>query len=82
MRVVPRADGTQALASVALRCYPKSRRVYAYLRWTSGSSKTAERYIGDVTDCPNRATALAEAWRRAKANSADVPTGARWIVKG
>ena len=30
-RVITRADGSQVVASVALRCYQNSRRVYAYL---------------------------------------------------
>lgn len=65
-RLVAREDGTIVVASVALRCYRNSRRVYAYLRWTSPTG-TAERYIGDVTDCPDRATALRLAWRQVSA---------------
>lgn len=64
-RLVTRDDGTVVLASVALRCYPKSRRVYAYLRWSASAKGTVERYIGDVSDCPDRATALQVAWQRA-----------------
>ncbi len=66
-RLVTRDDGTVVSASVALRCYPKSRRVYAYLRWSASSRSTAERYNGDVSDCPDRATALRVAWRQASA---------------
>lgn len=63
-RILTREDGSAVLGSVALRCYPASRRVYAYLRWSSGARRTAERYIGDVSDCPDRATALRDAWAR------------------
>ena len=63
-RLVTRDDGSVVSASVALRCFPKSRRVYAYLRWSASSRGTAERYIGDVSACPDRATALQFAWRR------------------
>jgi len=73
-RLVTRDDGTIVSASVALRCYPNSRRVYAYLRWSASSRGTAERYIGDVSDCPDRATALRDAWRQAgSAHSEHVP---------
>lgn len=73
-RLVTRDDGIIVSASVALRCYPKSRRVYAYLRWSASSRGTAERYIGDVSDCPDRATALRVAWRQAEsARSEHVP---------
>jgi DNA mismatch endonuclease (patch repair protein) len=73
-RLVTRDDGAIVSASVALRCYPKSRRVYAYLRWSASSGGTAERYIGDVSDCPDRATALRVAWRQAVlARRAPVP---------
>ena len=64
-RLIVRPDGGVVVASVALRCFPKSRRVYAYLRWSAATSRTAERYIGDVSDCPNRVTALRLAWQRA-----------------
>lgn len=65
IRLITRDDGTVVAASVALRCYPKSRRVYAYLRWSALSSGTAERYIGDVSvsDCPDRASALRAGWQ-------------------
>lgn len=62
-RLITRPDGVVVVASVALRCYAKSRRVYAYLRW-SDTRGTAERYLGDVSDCPDRITALRDAWRR------------------
>lgn len=72
--LVTRDDGAVVAASVALRCYPKSRRVYAYLRWSASSSGTAERYIGDVSDCPDRSSAMRAAWQYV---SQSVDTGAR-----
>ncbi len=66
-RLVTRPDGVTVTASVALRCYAKSRRVYAYLRWADPGRGTAERYLGDVSHCPDRATALRQAWSRAEA---------------
>lgn len=48
-RLITREDGSVVAVSIALRCYRKSRRVYAYQRWASGTG-TAERYIGDVSD--------------------------------
>ncbi len=65
VRLVTRADGTVVLGSVALRCYPKSRRVYAYLRWSAGHG-TTERYLGDVSDSPDRLTALCAGWNLAR----------------
>jgi DNA mismatch endonuclease (patch repair protein) len=50
-----------ALASVALRLLPHSRRIYAYLRW-SVEGKTKERYISEVT-ATTRADNLEAAWR-------------------
>ena len=60
-RIVALADGRSALASVALRQYRNTRRVYAYLRW-SDLGTTRERYIGEVT-ARSRAENLAQAWR-------------------
>jgi DNA mismatch endonuclease (patch repair protein) len=60
-RLVTLADGDSAIGSVALRLYPKSRRVRAYLRW-SDCGKTRERYVGEVT-ADNRLDNLAQAWR-------------------
>jgi len=51
------------LASVALRRKRDGRRLYAYLRW-SDHGRTAERYLGEVTQV-TRATNLAQAWRLA-----------------
>jgi len=64
-RRVTREDGAVVSASVALRCYPKSRRVYAYLRWAEPTTGTAERYLGDVSEFPDRTTALRAAWGHA-----------------
>ncbi|MEU4397822.1 very short patch repair endonuclease [Micromonospora orduensis] len=50
------------LGSVYLRLPPKSRRVYAYLRWSAGG-RTREKYICQVGS-PNRLENLAEAWDR------------------
>ena len=73
VRLVTRADGTVVLGSVALRCYPKSRRVYAYLRWSAGHG-TSERYLGDVSDSPDRLTALRAGWDLARRESAPLLT--------
>ena len=63
-RVVVRSDGTTATASVALKHWTGSRRVYAYLRyWEEGA--TTVRYLGDVT-FDSRQEALREAWRIAR----------------
>lgn len=70
-RLINRDDGRTVAVSVALRCFPKSRRVYAYLRWSVSSRGTAEKYLGDVSDCPNREAVLRTAWRRAVALAAD-----------
>lgn len=60
-RLVILPDGRSAAGSIALRLYPKSRRVRAYLRW-SDRGHTRERYVGEVT-AGNRAENLAQAWR-------------------
>lgn len=64
-RLVTRPDGTAVVGSVALRCFARSRRVYAYLRWSAGHS-TTERYLGDVSDSPDRITALRAGWELAR----------------
>lgn len=54
-------NGRTATASVALKHFAKTRRVYAYLRY-SVEGKTITAYIGDATaDC--REDALRLAWR-------------------
>lgn len=54
-------NGTTATASIALKHFAKTRRVYAYLRY-SVAGKTITLYIGDATaDC--RKDALRIAWR-------------------
>jgi DNA mismatch endonuclease (patch repair protein) len=50
-----------AVASVALRLLPRSRRIYAYLRW-SVDGKTRERYISEVS-ASARVDNLRTAWR-------------------
>lgn len=57
------------LASICLRLPPKSRRVYAYLRWPEGR-KTREKYICQVTGT-SRQENLSEAWRQARTASGD-----------
>jgi len=55
------ADGRTVTASIALRRLPSSRRIYAYLRWSAGSGRTHERYVGDVTEASREAN-LRQAW--------------------
>ncbi len=64
-RAVKLSENQAALASVALRLLPRTRRIYAYLRW-SEAGKTKERYIGEVT-CLSRQENLAQAWDRVHA---------------
>lgn len=60
-RIIQLGLGRHATASVALKHFPKSRRVYAYLRfWAEG--RTVALYIGDVTGS-SRSEALRHAWR-------------------
>jgi DNA mismatch endonuclease, patch repair protein len=63
-RVVPLADGRIALGSVALRVFPNSRRIRAYLRW-SDKGRTRERYLGEV-DGTDRLDNLRRAWALAR----------------
>ncbi len=63
-RYVTVGPGRAALGSIYLRLPPKSRRIYAYLRWAEGR-KTREKYICQVTR-PSREENLAEAWRQAQ----------------
>ena len=72
-RLIVRGDGSQAAASIALRCYQTKRRVYAYLRWSEANT-TREKYLGDVSDCPDRSTALRVAWQRAQRALHNRPT--------
>ncbi|MCO1616640.1 very short patch repair endonuclease [Micromonospora sp. CPM1] len=62
-RYLPGSAGRTVLASIYLRLPPKSRRVYAYLRWPEGR-KTRERYVCQVGH-DTRGENLAEAWRQA-----------------
>ncbi|GCD99324.1 very short patch repair endonuclease [Embleya hyalina] len=63
-RAVNLGDGNFARASIALKVYPKTRRIRAYLRW-SDQGRTRTRYVGEV-DQPTRAANLAQAWRKAQ----------------
>src|SRR5262249_8781366 len=57
-------DGHVARASITLRVYRRTRRIRAYLRWSS-AGKTVERYVCEVSD-DTRERNLAEAWRQAR----------------
>jgi DNA mismatch endonuclease, patch repair protein len=70
-RVVPLADGRIALGSIALRVFPHSRRIRAYLRW-SDKGRTRERYLGEV-DGTDRMDNLRSAWALASAQGATAP---------
>ena len=59
-RQVMLSENRVALASVALRLLPRSRRIYAYLRW-SDLGKTEERYVCEVVHVSRREN-LATAW--------------------
>jgi hypothetical protein len=63
-RAVKLLEGGTATASIRLKHLPKSRRVYAYLRY-SVDGKTKTKYVGDAT-ADTRAKALKQAWRRAQ----------------
>lgn len=64
-RLVNLGDGRTALASVALKVYPNTRRIRAVLRW-SQDGRSPERYLGEVKQ-DTRAANLAEGWKRARA---------------
>lgn len=82
MRLVTRTDGAVVSASIALRCYSRSRRVYAYLRWSASSKGTDERYVGDVSDCPDRESALRAAWQNViQWRDSDVSVSARTAAR-
>ena len=73
-RVIP-LDGLRvALGSVALRVFPKSRRIRAYLRW-SDRGHTRERYLGEV-DGENRPDNLQRAWALAREQGMALPEAA------
>ncbi|HKI18195.1 MAG TPA: very short patch repair endonuclease [Isosphaeraceae bacterium] len=73
-RVVPLDGGRIALGSVALRVFPKSRRIRAYLRW-SDRGRTRERYLGEV-DGENRPDNLQHAWVLAREQGVALPDAA------
>lgn len=70
-RVIPLDQGRIALGSVALRLYPKTRRIRAYLRW-SDRGNTREAYLGEV-DGETRFENLALAWNRAREKGVALP---------
>ena len=72
-RVVPLSDGRIALGSVALRVFPRSRRIRAYLRW-SDRGHTRERYLGEV-DADSRLENLRLAWMLAREQGVALPDG-------
>lgn len=75
-RMITIAPDRRVLASVYLRLPPRSRRVYAYMRWSEGR-KTREKYICQVGE-PTREENLAEAWRRILARHAFKRTESSW----
>lgn len=62
-RFIELPDGRTITASIELKVPPKSRRVYAYLRF-SVADKTYNRYVGQVAE-PTRAANLMRAWQLA-----------------
>lgn len=60
-RAVELPDGRTVSASIELKVLPKSRRLYAYLRF-SADGRTHNRYVGEV-DEPTREANLTCAWR-------------------
>lgn len=63
-RTVKLLEGGTATASIRLKHLPKSRRVYAYLRY-SVDGKTRTKYVGDAT-ASTREKALKQAWSQAR----------------
>jgi len=63
-RQIQLPGGSSATASIRLKSLPKSRRVYAYLRYSS-AGKTITTYVGDAT-ASTRLEALRKAWRLAR----------------
>lgn len=63
-RQVRLPGGGLAMGSIRLKRLPKSRRVYAYLRYSS-DGKTITQYVGDAT-APTRLEALRMAWKLAR----------------
>jgi DNA mismatch endonuclease (patch repair protein) len=71
-RVVLLANDRIALGSVALRVFPRSRRIRAYLRW-SDKGRTHERYLGEV-DGMDRMDNLRHSWTLARAQGVTAPS--------
>jgi DNA mismatch endonuclease (patch repair protein) len=59
-RAVRLLDGRTATGSIRLKHLPKSRRIYAYLRY-SVDGETRTKYAGDATS-DTREKALKQAW--------------------
>jgi DNA mismatch endonuclease (patch repair protein) len=60
-RLIPIPDGRQPTASVRLRLFPKSRRLYAYMSFKT-RGRNWQLYVGEAT-AENRAEALRRAWQ-------------------
>jgi DNA mismatch endonuclease, patch repair protein len=63
-RIVRLLDGRTATGSIRLKHLPKSRRIYAYLRY-SVDGQTRTKYAGDAT-ADTREKALKQAWKQAQ----------------
>ncbi|MEV7542884.1 very short patch repair endonuclease [Streptomyces sp. NPDC089915] len=63
-RAVPLGDGSHARGSIQLRLFRRTRRVRAYLRWSS-NGETREQYVGEVHEATRKAN-LALAWAKAR----------------
>jgi DNA mismatch endonuclease (patch repair protein) len=63
-RFVRLLDGRTATGSIRLKHLPKSRRIYAYLRY-SVDGQTRTKYAGDAT-ADTREKALKQAWSQAQ----------------
>jgi DNA mismatch endonuclease (patch repair protein) len=63
-RTVRLLDGGTATGSIRLKHLPKSRRIYAYLRY-SVDGQTRTKYAGDAT-ADTREKALKQAWNQAQ----------------
>lgn len=63
-RQVALSGGGHALGSVELKCLPKSRRIYAYLRYQE-AGRTINRYLGEACG-RTRLERLRAGWRLAR----------------
>lgn len=60
--VMERADDARPVRSVAHGCHRSSRRAYAYVYRLAPPAGRAERYIGDVSNCPDRGSVPRAGW--------------------